>query len=615
MLKLRWLLAALAVGCSGSIDSEPGSPVPSGGKARGSMMSPAAGMGGAIGMTPATDPTMPATPRPPLSPDRAAIPACAAGIQPGPSPVRRLTRLEYDNTVRDLLGTADDKLPGREFPTEEHRLGFDNNANVLTVSPLLSEQYQIGAERMVADAADRDFAGKFLASCDVATRGEEACLTQGFLGGFAKRAYRHPLSAEEIKILRDVYDIGKQQDFKAGIKLAAMVVLQSPQFLYRLEEGVAARPGENFVALKPYEMAARLSYMLWGSQPDPALVAAADANKLSTPDEIAAQVNRMLVQGVAPMVTTNAKAKRTVAHMLDQWLELEKILEVEKDAKIFPLSEFPKAHLSSMRTEVDKFLDEAFWSPDTGGTLTALYTAPYAWVDLTLYNFYGKAAGGLIGAAPLGQMMDKAAPTQRVGTDGIKRGGILTTGAVLAIQANANQTSPVLRGKFVREQLLCDILPPPPNDVQIVLPALSTSMTTRERFSKHMEAAACKGCHQLMDPIGLGFESFDSIGRYRETENGKPVDNSGDVVGMDGGKFKGVVELGKRLAGSDQAADCAARQWFRFAYGREDEKGADECAVEMLKRKFIASGLKFKDLLLALTTTDAFLYRRAGGAQ
>jgi hypothetical protein len=441
-----------------------------------------------------------------------------------------------------------------------------------------------------------------------------------FLNAFVKRAYRRPPLPEETKILRDAYDAGRQTDFKTGIKTALMVVLQSPQFLYRIEVGQPrANATDSYVQLTPYEVATRLSYLLWKSQPDSTLMTAADNKQLSTPEQIAAQVQRMLIP-TPGMPTINAKAKAMVQGFHDQWLALERLPEVQKDMTVFKTSVYTTEHLTLMQQEAYKFLDEAFWGTDNGnGTLAALLTGQFTWIEPKLYKLYttdpaSKTVGGFTGTPPMNPAMG-AAPLQRVTTDGVIRGGFLTLGAPLVMLAHADQTSPVHRGKFVREQLLCQMLPPPPNDVMIVVPPLNPNLTTRERFSMHMNSQACFGCHSLMDPIGLGFERFDAIGRYRTTENNKPVDDSGEVMGMTAGKFNGVVDLEKKLAANEQTAECVARQWFRFAYGREEEDKVDDCTLELLKRKFIASGLKFRDLLVALTQTDAFLYRPAGGGQ
>ena len=268
-----------------------------------------------------------------------------------------------------------------------------------------------------------------------------------------------------------------------------------------------------------------------------------------------------------------------------------------------------------MRTS---YLDHAMWDADKG-TLAALFTAPTTYLDKTLADFYNKPATtpGNAGYptvsyhAPLDAMTGKPNVTQFVpaALDGKSRGGLLTLGGILAVQAAANQTSPVKRGLFVREKLMCQDLPPPPPNIMVELPALNPNMTTRERFAQHDRDPACAGCHLMMDPIGVAFENFDTTGRWRQSENGKPIDNSGQINGMDNGAFKGPIELGQKLASSDAARSCLSLEWFRYAYGR-DQDAADACSVDVVKRRFASGGYKLKDLLAALAETDAFLYRR-----
>jgi hypothetical protein len=232
-------------------------------------------------------------------------------------------------------------------------------------------------------------------------------------------------------------------------------------------------------------------------------------------------------------------------------------------------------------------------------------TAPYTFVNGPLAQYYGLP--GVSGDAFV-----------KVPLDGTHRAGILSQGGLLSLLGKADQTSPVHRGKFVREQLLCDDLPPPPADLMIKPPELSATLTTRQRFTQHSADIACSGCHRLMDPIGLGFESFDGAGLYRASENGQPIDDSGQVNDSDaGGPFTGVAELAAKLAGSDDVRACVAAKWFRYGYGR-GETTADACTLQRLQGGFAASGGRIQDLLVALTQSDAFLYRRvtppSGGA-
>ena len=180
----------------------------------------------------------------------------------------------------------------------------------------------------------------------------------------------------------------------------------------------------------------------------------------------------------------------------------------------------------------------------------------------------------------------------------------------MALHAHANQTSPVHRGLFVRKQLLCDSPPPPPANVVIDLPVLDAKLTTRQRFSQHATSAFCGSCHQLMDPIGLGFEGFDPVGRMRTTKNGIAVDTSGELLHTDvDAKFAGPVDLANKLAVSQQVEDCAVTQWFRYGYGRDDSGDADACNRSVLAKRFADSGHDVRELFFALTQTDAFMYR------
>lgn len=208
---------------------------------------------------------------------------------------------------------------------------------------------------------------------------------------------------------------------------------------------------------------------------------------------------------------------------------------------------------------------------------------------------------------------------QKIPVTAQARGGILTQGSLMTILAQENQTHPIRRGAFVRKDLLCQTLPPPPEGIDFQIPEPSKMLTGRERFAKHRADPACSGCHTLTDPIGFGFETFDGVGLHRTMENNQVIDASGDVVGLEGGgKFNGPVELGALLAKSPEAADCMVLAWFRYAYGRDADGGADACSLDVIKRSFASSKLGVKDLIVSLVKTDAFLYRRVvspGGPQ
>ncbi len=533
-------------------------------------------------------------------PERVQSPHCR-DVDPGAAIVRRLTRFEYNNTVRDVL--EDDSRPADDFPTEEKRDGFENNAEALTVSPLLSEQYLLTAERLAAAYLDRhdDEALAKAYACDPASAGGEDACAAKVITALGRRAFRRPVAAEDMRSLLAAYAAGKRLavgtgdgPFRNGLRMAVTAMLQSPRFLYRVEVGAPPRPGETVVRLDPWDTASRLSYLLWASPPDEILLTAADKGELATREQIAAQVRRM--QG-------DKKARAMVARFHEQWLELDRIEGADKDRKVYP--KFNKGIAALMREETDRFLDHEVW--EGGGDLEGLLTAPYTFVDGTLAKFYGLPPLDL----PLKKNGKRNNEFKRVVLDGNQRGGLLTQGTFMAGLANANQTSPVRRGQFVRERLMCERLPPPPPNAMVELPALDPKLTTRERFEDHALDVGCVGCHKLMDPIGLGFENFDGVGLWRDSENEKPLDASGEVKGWVGGEFVGALDLARKLAASDQVRECVSRRWFEYAYGRElDAAATDACSLDIVRRRFAAGGHKIKDLIAALTETDVFLYRR-----
>ncbi len=504
---------------------------------------------------------------------------CSA-VNPGTSPIRRLTRLEYNNTVRDLLG---DKLaPASSFAPEETAGGFNNNAQLLGVTSLLAEQYKSAAEKL-AQAATANLAS--LLPCDPAADGEPAC-SEAFIQHFGERAFRRPLSAEELQRFKGGYAWGRANgDFRAGIQVVLEAMLQSPNFLYRPEFGGAAlQQAPDVVRLTSWEMASRLSYFLWGSMPDATLLDLARADQLNTPEQIQGQVKRLL---------TDPRAVARIEDFHTQWLDLDRVASLERDPQVY--AGYSATIPQALARETLSFVNEVLWKGDR--SLRTLLTAPYTYMNADLARFYGVSG-------PTGDAFEK------VPLDASIYSGLLTQGGLLASHSSALSTSPVQRGKFVREQFLCQALPPPPADIVIRPPDLNPNLTTRERFAQHSADARCASCHHLLDPVGLGFESFDAVGRYRSVENGKPIDASGELVNADvAGRFNGAAGLASLLAQSQDVAACMVTQWARYAYGRIETE-TDACMLQKLRTSFAASNLDILDLVVRLTETDAFLYRK-----
>ncbi|MDX2053230.1 MAG: DUF1592 domain-containing protein [Polyangiaceae bacterium] len=543
---------------------------------------PDTGTGGQGGtMTPPTA-TGPVVPPPPS--------VCAtAAPEPGPSPLRRLTHTEYDNTVRDLLTTT--ATPARTFVAEERSLGFDNGATVRTVSQLLAEQYA-NAARQLSQAAGTNLAGTL--GCDPAVTSEDACASS-FIDSFGLRSYRRPLSVNEKARLNAFYQASKAEyGFPAAVEMLVQALLQTPQFLYRMEvadtTGPAVAQAPGVVQAGPYELASRLSYLFWQSMPDATLLAAAQTGELATPAQVVAQARRLLL---------DPRAKSAVVNFHSQWFELGPVDHISKDATV--VSNFTPELGPLLRQQAEAFVASTVF--DGAGTLGALLTSPAGFVNDTLAPLYGVAAPGSATLSPI--MLPST-----------ERAGLLTQAAWLALNAKPDQSSPVKRGYFVRSELLCNTPPPPPPALNVMVPAFDPNVSTRQRFEAHRTDPACASCHQLMDPIGLGFEHYDALGGYRVAEANAPVDAKGELTNTDiNGVFNGAIELGQKLSSSAQVQNCAVSHWFHFGFGRAETQ-ADGCTLGKMQEAFSKTNGDIRELMVTMSQSDAFLYRSAsqGGA-
>lgn len=572
------------IGGSGGAGSEAGegSMAPNPGQAEGGGGAGSAPQGpGGPGAT--TVPGVPAASDPTLSLPPVMAPGACQMPAAGPTPLRRLSRTEYINTLRDLFGAAG--APAVTLTPDPVSLGFDNMAASQSVGQLLAEQYETTAAAYAAAGVKMLPA---LLKCDVAAMGEDACARR-FLTDFGLRAFRRPLTMAESTRWFAFYAATKtKHGFAPAIETLLQGILMSPQLLYRSEVGgPAPGAGAVFAKLTPYELATRLSYFLWASLPDEALFAAAAANQLQTPAQVAAQAGRMLA---------DTRAHVAVGRFYEQWLEMDGLENVTKDSKVY--SSFKPSYLDFWKRETSTFIDDLVFKGDA--KLKTLFSADYTFANKTLADLY--------------RLTGPATDTdfERVMHNG-NRLGLLTHGSFLAKHANTDQSSPIKRGVFVRESLFCAAVPPPPSDVEVKPPEVTPGQTTRERFKIHTESVACGGCHKLIDPIGFAFENFDGIGRYRTTDQMRPVDANAELVGTDvDGPFTGALELARRVARSEQVSACVVTNWFRFTHGRE-ETPQDACVLDTLKEQMKATGGDLKRLIVALTQSQLFLNKTGGG--
>ena len=497
----------------------------------------------------------------------------------GASPLQRLTRLEYNLAVEDLLG--DDTRPANILPDDDRVGSFASNS--LTDVPEHTVSLYAAIAESVAERAAQNI--EAIVECDPSLGRDCA---EGFIVDFGRRAYRRPLEVDEVDRLLGVFDLGAEEGFSSGIQLTLEAMLQSPHFLYRVEEGIPTE-SEYVVALSPYELASRLSFFAWKSTPDDLLLDAAESGALATPDGLRAQAQRLL---------SDERALVAVEAFHEQWLGLEGDhgLDVaSKDPELFPA--FSDSLKTAMRAEQNAFVRHVFL--EEGASLDTLLTARFTFANAELAALYG--IEGVQGDDLVRVELD---PGQRIGI--LTQAGVLTTGA------GPSDTSTTLRGKLINDQVLCGVVPPPPPDVNDVLGEREEGETKKEQVEAHMSDPTCFACHQYMDPIGFGFENYDPIGAFRTEDRGFEVDAVGEVTSPDpalAGTFDGPIELVERIAASETVARCMATQWSRFALGRQVGLEEEECVVDAAYQAFEDSDRDIRELMIELVLLDSFRYR------
>ncbi|HSP79013.1 MAG TPA: DUF1592 domain-containing protein [Myxococcaceae bacterium] len=507
--------------------------------------------------------------------------ACQGPVDPGRVPLHRLNRAEYDNTVRDLLG--DTTRPARDFPADDHGYGYDNNATILSLSPLLMEKYATTAARLVEEAWQRDATSTkpMVRICTPAVANPEPC-GRKILERFARRAWRRPVTPQEVDRLMGFLELARAhgESFDAGMKLALRSVLVSPHFLFRVEVDPEPHSTQPH-ALNDWELASRLSYFLWSTMPDDKLMAAAEAGKLSTPEELEQQVRRML---------KDPKAQALVDNFAGQWLHTRALAYVNPDPTYVS---FDEPLREAMRQEIELFFRE-FLRGDR--PVRDMLDADFTYLNDRLADHYGLPRPG-------------TSEMKRVSVAGHpERAGLLGKGALLTVTSHPERTSPVRRGVWVLEQLLCKPPPPPPPNVPD-LPGVDINLSVREQMRQHREDPACAGCHAMMDPIGYGLESFNVVGAWRLNEeySGAPIDSSGQLP--TGQSFQGVVELRGILKEDPHLTTCVAEHLLIYGLGRGTLE-SDQCLLEQVVQEAEARNGSLTDLIISLVRSVGFTHRR-----
>ena len=502
-------------------------------------------------------------------------PLCEGPRGVGAGRWRRLTASQYANSVKDLIG----ETPDTSVLLGDFRTGaFKANA----LQPV--DERDVGAydslAKTLSEKAVSNLSG--LLSCDTKAMGEDKCADQ-FIKSFGARAYRRPLLSEEQAAFTAVYKTGKEENFSAGIRLVVQAMLASPNFLYLVETGEEDENGMR--KLNGYEMASRLAFVLTGTMPDSGLFAAAAAGDLDTAEGVQNYAKKLL--GTDKFIEVAKEFHVELLGIDDVTSE-----EVSKSGK-FP--DFTTEMRTAMADEPRKFVEYVMTKGT--GSVEEMFSAPYVFPEGPLARVYGDVEADSDGRAEV--------------TDGTRH-GLLTLAGVQA--SHPKQLSPraaVNRGHLVRREVLCETVPPVTGPVDFTLPPGAENMTAQELLRVHQENPTCKGCHELMDSIGFGFESYDALGAFRTKDGGgNTIETSGEIVNIEGdGKFKDTAELASLLSKSPAVRTCMSQQWLRFSLGRDPQE-EDSCSLSGLSNAFLRGKGDIKSAVLSLVASDSFRFYR-----
>lgn len=494
---------------------------------------------------------------------------------PGPRLIRRLSALQYRNTLVDAF--QDGSVPSAEVLTDPVVLRFRVDADQPVISGLDAQLLLAYAETVAAWAVETKLSQ--LSSC----RSNDAGCTRSFVESLGRKLYREPLSESQIAAYQGLFQA--EATFEEGAQVAIMAMLQSPYLLYRRELGV---PEQGEFALTPYEIASELSYFLTGSAPDANLLAAAAEGRLATQADIDREAERLL---------NTEPARESLRRFVGSWFELDGLANKAKDDSVFPLGESLRR---SMLGESHAFFVDAFYS---AGTVSSLFDAKYTFVNGELAGFYGLPGGG-DGFSRVELGNSNRAP------------GLLGQAAFLAGHAQPENSSPVQRGRFVRERLLCQPIPEIPDNLDTNLENGASFSTNRQRYEQHAQDGVCRGCHMEFDPIGFAFEHFDGFGRYRDQENGNAIDATGTIYappGIDGQPgadvpLDGVESLISYLAQDDHVRACFVRYLSYYAHGR-DNWPEKKCNDDSVRREAGENGYTIRSVLFGILHAPTFTRR------
>lgn len=497
--------------------------------------------------------------------------------------LRRLTQVQYKNAVVDLFG--DDLVLPVSLEPDIREEGLKSvGASSTSISPRGVEQYEDAAYDLAEQVVAWPDRVATWMDCDLDEEVTQAC-AEDLARSLGRRAWRRALDDEEVTAIATVITtIGAEADDPSiGTAYGISAILQDPRFVYRVELG--ADDGSGGRVLTDLELASRLSFLLWNSIPDEALLSAAEAGELSQGTSLHDQAVRLMADD---------RAREGLRNFFTELYQLDLLDSITKDPLVIPQAS-PEVGLAA-RAETLAVLEAIVFDEDAD--FRTVITTRRTFIDRRLAAIYGVQAPDV----------EQAAWTE-LPEDGGRR-GILGHVSFLMLNAHNSTTSATLRGKFVRERMLCQVMPAPPADVDTSIPeADETSPTLRDRVAVHLEDPSCAGCHTLMDPIGLGFENFDAIGRWRSLEKGAQIDPSGNLDGTD---FADAWEMASVLSRHDQFSPCLAQNLYQYTTGLVLDEGEEEL-VAWLAEGFAADGHSVQAMVLRMIDSPGF--RQVGEIQ
>lgn len=496
-----------------------------------------------------------------------------------PARIWRLSPEQYESTVLSLLPEAGPLADEIRATLPPRGTAFSNPSGQQTMSsPHVAQLFELTRRlgALAVAAADR-----FVPCASDGSRPSGDCASS-FVQAFAERAYRRALTAEETMRLEEMRSReAARWGETTALELVVRSILLSPSFLFRTELG-PFEAGDAPIALTPEEKASSLAYFLLDAPPDASLLAAARRGDLETPVGVEAETRRLL---------SDPGATRGVLRYFLEHLKLQTVRQIRKSAETFP--EWSNELSRDLALETEHFLRDVLANDPR---IETLLTASYSMLNARLAEHYG---------VPV-----ESEAFSRVELPPDQRSGVLTQGAFLARFARENDTDPVARGVFLRENILCGHVPAPPPEVNAVPIPPDGAHTQRERLEPHSSDVTCRGCHSLIDPLGLPFETYDGIGRFRTTDVGKPIDTRGAVTGTQesDATVADALELTRHLGRSLEVRTCFARKLFQFAYG--DDHLPQPCQTRAVLERFDPAKGNLHDLVVAITTDPRFFERK-----